>query len=238
MAPRRPCFGPVFGLILPIMFKALHKRFAAALVIAAGVLAGAGAPALAHPHVFVAVKSVIVFAPDGRVTGVRHSWTFDDMYSAFALQGLGGRGGKPSQQELDALAKVNVEQLEETSYFTFVRAGGKRIEFGPATDYRTTVDAKQILTLHFMAPLKEPASAGRAFTMQVYDPTYYVAFDLEKTNPITMASAPAGCSLNVIQPAPLAQEYQAQLNDSAGTNISPGPEFGIKLAARVVVACP
>ncbi len=220
------------------MFIGRGKWIGVVLAAGAAVLASAFAPALAHPHVFVAVKSVIVFAPDGRVTGVRHSWTFDDMYSAFALQGLGGRAGKPSQQELDALAKVNVEQLEETGYFTFVRAGGQKIGFGPATEYRTTVDAKNILTLHFLAPLKEPASAGRAFTMQVYDPTYYVAFDLEKTNPVTMASAPAGCSLNIIQPAPLAAEYQTQLNDSAGTNISPGPEFGIKLAARVVVACP
>jgi ABC-type uncharacterized transport system substrate-binding protein len=209
-----------------------------AVSIACAAVVAAGAPALAHPHVFVAVKSVILFGPDGRVTGVRHSWTFDDMYSAFALQGLGGRSGKPAQKELDALAKVNVEQLEEAAFFTVVRAGGRRMEFAPAIDYRTTVDDKRILTLHFTAPLKEPATAGRAFTMQVYDPTYYVAFDLEKKNPITLSSAPAGCSINILQPPPLAPEYQARLNDSQGTNVSPGPEFGIKLAARVVVACP
>jgi ABC-type uncharacterized transport system substrate-binding protein len=218
------------------MSRGLLNRFIA-LFIAAGAL-GAAAPALAHPHVFVAVKTVLLFGPDGRVTGVRHSWTFDDMYSAFALQGLGGRSGKPTQKELDALAKVNVEQLEEASYFTFVRASGKPVEFGPATEYRTTVDDKRILTLHFTAPLKEPASAGRALTMQVYDPTYYVAFDLEKVNPVTMSGAPAGCSLNILQPPPLAPQYQARLNDSLGTNVSPGPDFGIKLAARVVVACP
>jgi hypothetical protein len=28
------------------------------------------------------------------------------------------------------------------------------------------------------------------------------------------------------------------LNDVMGTNVSPGVDFGIKLAARVVVACP
>lgn len=218
------------------MLTGLRNRFIA-ISIAVGALAAAG-PALAHPHVFVAVKSVILFGPDGRVTGVRHSWTFDDMYSAFALQGLGGRSGKPSQKELDALAKVNVEQLEEASYFTFVRASGKQTEFGPATDYRTTIDDKRILTLHFTAPLKEPASADRALTMQVYDPTYYVAFDLEKTNPVAMSGAPAGCSLNILQPQPLAPEAQAQLNDSLGTNVSPGADFGLKLAARVVVACP
>jgi hypothetical protein len=53
-----------------------------------------------------------------------------------------------------------------------------------------------------------------------------------------MSGAPAGCSLNILQPPPLAPQYQARLNDSLGTNVSPGPDFGIKLAARVVVACP
>jgi ABC-type uncharacterized transport system substrate-binding protein len=219
------------------MTKGFLSRFIVIASACAGLLAAA-LPARAHPHVFVAVKSTILFGPDGRVTGVRHAWTFDDMYSAFALQGLGGRAGKPSQQELDALAKVNVEQLEETGYFTFVRAGGQRVEFGPATDYRTSVDDKRLLTLHFTAPLKQPASAGRALTMQIYDPTYYVAFDLEKTNPVALSSAPSGCSLNVLQPPPLAPELQARLNDSMGTNVSPGPDFGIRLAARVVVACP
>ena len=223
------------------MIRGLKRRSGAlpsAFLLACAMLAGSAAPALAHPHVFVAVKSVIVFAPDGRVSAIRHSWTFDDMYSAFAIQGLGGPGGKPSADELNALAKVNVEQLEETSYFTSVRAGGRRMEFGAATDYRITMDEKRNLTLHFTAPLKEPASAGRAFTMQVFDPTYYVAFDLEKKTPVTMASAPAGCSLNIMEPPPLAPEYQSRLNDSMGTNVSPGADFGIKLAARVVVACP
>ncbi|MBX9760301.1 MAG: DUF1007 family protein [Beijerinckiaceae bacterium] len=210
----------------------------AAALLAFALGAGAPAPALAHPHVFVAVKSVVVFGPDGRVTAVRHSWTFDDMYSAFAIQGLGGPGGKPSADELTALAKVNVEQLEETNYFTSMRASGRRVEFGAATDYKITMDDKRNLTLHFTAPLKEPASAGRALTMQVFDPSYYVAFDLEKKTPVTMASAPSGCTLNVVEPPPLAPEYQSRLNDSMGTNVSPGADFGIKLAARVVVACP
>ena len=219
------------------MYRPRSSRFLAALLAAAGA-AATSQPAAAHPHVFVAVKSEIVFGSDGRVTAVRHSWTFDDMYSAFALQGLGGPGGKPSQAELDALAKVNVEQLEETGYFTSMRAAGRRVEFGPATEYRTTVDEKRMLTLHFTAPLKEPASAGKALTMQVYDPTYYVAFELEKKAPVTMASAPSGCSLNVVQPTPLTPDLQSRLNDSMGTNVSPGPDFGIRLAARVVVAGP
>ena len=199
-------------------------------------LLAAGA-AQAHPHVFVAVKSAVLFGPDGRVTGVRHSWTFDDMYSAFATQGM-GKAGQPSAEELKALAKVNVEQLAETGFFTFIRAGGKAAEFGEATDYTLTLDAKKLLTLHFTAPLKQPVSAGKALVMQVYDPTYFVAFDFEKTSPIALTSAPAGCSLRMHDPQPLTDTDKNKLNDSLGTNVSPGADFGMKLATRAIIACP
>ena len=59
------------------------------LVVAvfAGLLA-AGGSALAHPHVWVTMKTIVVYAPDGAAVGVRQAWTFDDMYSTFATQGL------------------------------------------------------------------------------------------------------------------------------------------------------
>jgi ABC-type uncharacterized transport system substrate-binding protein len=37
------------------------------------------APALAHPHVWVTMRTELVYAPDGRITGIRHAWSFDDM---------------------------------------------------------------------------------------------------------------------------------------------------------------
>lgn len=214
------------------------RTFLASLALTAALALAAASSAHAHPHVFVAVKTIVLFDPDGKISGVRHSWTFDDMYSAFATQGLGGKGGKPSEAELQELAKVNVEQLEEASYFTFVRAGGRKIEFARGTDYSITLDSKKLVTLHFTAPLKEPASAGKAFAVQVFDPTYFVAFELEKQAPVSLRGAPAGCSVSVSEPPPLLPEDKSKLNDSLGTNVSPGADFGIKLASRVIVACP
>src|SRR5690606_28911769 len=43
----------------------------------------ASAPAQAHPHVWVTMQSTILYGTDGKVTGVRHAWSFDDMFSAF-----------------------------------------------------------------------------------------------------------------------------------------------------------
>jgi ABC-type uncharacterized transport system substrate-binding protein len=50
------------------------------------------APAGAHPHVWITVKSQIEFTPDGKVSAVIHDWVFDEMYSSFATQGLAPPG--------------------------------------------------------------------------------------------------------------------------------------------------
>ena len=67
--------------------------------------------AQAHPHVWVTMHTELIYAPDGRVTGVRHAWAFDDMFSTFATQGLEKvrKKGKFTRDELAPLAKVNVE---------------------------------------------------------------------------------------------------------------------------------
>src|SRR2546422_10020312 len=66
---------------------AMMHRLLVALTALAGLVLACPA-ASAHPHVWVTVKSELVYAPDGSVTGVRHAWTFDDMFSVFATQGI------------------------------------------------------------------------------------------------------------------------------------------------------
>jgi hypothetical protein len=95
------------------------------------------APARAHPHVWVTMHTELVYAPDGSITGVRHHWAFDDMFSAFATQGMEAKEkGKFTREELAPLAKVNVESLKEYDYFTYATADGKKAELTePAPDY-------------------------------------------------------------------------------------------------------
>src|SRR5512140_3283508 len=89
------------------------------------------APAPAHPHVWVTMKTELVYADNGTVTGVRHHWAFDDMFSAFATQGLESKEkGKFTREELQPLAKVNVESLKDFDYFTFATIDGKKVPLG------------------------------------------------------------------------------------------------------------
>jgi ABC-type uncharacterized transport system substrate-binding protein len=196
------------------------------------------APASAHPHVWVAAREEILFNPQGEVTGVRHIWTFDEMYSAFAVQGLGKDGKPPTREELAPLAKTNVDSLADFQYFTAVKTGPKYHEFGEPTDYWLEADDKRIVTLRFTLPLKSPVSARKPLVFMVYDPTYFVDIELEKQDPVVLRNAPSGCSLTTIKPDPLTASDQGKLSESYLSGLAPGQDFGVKLATRTLVACP
>jgi ABC-type uncharacterized transport system substrate-binding protein len=47
-----------------------------ATVLALGMLVLGVAPALAHPHVWVTMRSDLIYAPDGTITGILQHWSF------------------------------------------------------------------------------------------------------------------------------------------------------------------
>jgi hypothetical protein len=61
---------------------------------------------------------------------------------------------------------------------------------------------------------------------------------MEKQDPVGMAGAPKGCSVNLLGSNPLAAEDTKKLSESFFSGLSPGYDFGIKLASRIIVACP
>src|SRR3954452_9326990 len=140
------------------MFAAGMTRFFRVLATALTGLLFAAGSASAHPHVWVTMTSAVVYGPDGAITGVRHAWTFDDMYSAFATQGLEQKKkGEFTPQELQPLAQVNVESLKEYDFFTYAKANGKDVVFVDPKEYHLEFDPKEsVLTLHFILPLKAP----------------------------------------------------------------------------------
>lgn len=217
------------------IFKLGGKVGGVALIAASLLPAPA---AMAHPHVWVAVRSEVVFAPDGKVTGVRHAWEFDEMYSAFAVQGLGKDGKPPTTEELAPLAKTNVESLAEFDYFTFGKQNGAKLAFKAPENVTLEANDKKIVTLRFFLPLTAPVPAQKPFSFQVYDPTYFVSFGFEKKSPITLAKAPAGCSVSLVDPAPLAAADTQKLSEAFFQNMSPSMDVGVKLATRAIVACP
>jgi ABC-type uncharacterized transport system substrate-binding protein len=212
----------------------------AARALCLGILltVAATAAAQAHPHVFVVATEQLVFDGEGRIVAIRHAWTFDDMYSAFVTEGLSAGDKLATKEQLAPLAKTNVEQLAEYNWFTLGKAGGVKVAFTMPTEYSLEETPDKLVTLRFTLPLKTPASAKKAFSLQVYDPSYFVDFELADKNPVELVSAPAGCSTNVFKPEPLNALDSSKLSESFFTNLSPGADFGVKMASRAIIACP
>ncbi len=194
--------------------------------------------ALAHPHVWVKVQTQVLHDEAGRITGLRHAWTFDEFYSAFATQGMDKDGdGTLSQAELEPLAAENVSSLQEFDYFTFVKADGKVETHDEPRDYRLDhVDG--ILTLHFTLPMKSALNpVSQKVTFSIYDPTLFVAFDFDKANPVMLASsAPETCQAKFVE-AKTAQVKLSEMGEAFYSSLDAASDFASQFAQKVAIVC-
>jgi ABC-type uncharacterized transport system substrate-binding protein len=201
----------------------------------AGVVALGANTAQAHPHVWITAASELVYAADGALTGVRHAWTFDDMFSTYALQGIETKTkGVYSREELAPLAQTNVESLKEFGFFTFARADGKKEKFQEPTDYYLEYkDAA--LTLHFMLPLKTPVKP-KELAVEVFDPAFFIDFKFADKNPVKLVGAAAACQLKFQRPndGTTSAQKLGEQNFLNGENSS----FGMMFANKITVECP
>ena len=205
-------------------------------LLAGAAMIFASTAAFAHPHVWVTLNSALVFAPDGSVAAVRHAWTFDEMFSVFAAQGLDtDNDGKLSREELKELAEVNVTSLKEFNYFSTAKSGGKDVAFGKPTDYWLEAGKDNVLTLHFTLPLKSKAAKDE-FTVDVYDPTFFVDLSFADGAVVKLDGAPAGCAADVKKPQPLGGA-QTTLSESFFNSLTASSEFGSQFANRITLRC-
>mgnify|MGYP005822216235 CR=1 FL=1 len=193
--------------------------------------------AAAHPHVWVNVRTEVVMGPDREIVGFRHEWTFDEMYSAFAVQGLDTDGdGVYSEEELQPLAQTNIEALKEFEYFTFAFLGKDKLALkDPEPDYRLQYKDK-LLTLRFTMRLAAPLPRDKIqeFNFAIYDPGMYVALSFDKKAPVKIASAkPLACRARTGEPPATREINLAQL----GENIDPASNLGLQFAERVTIEC-
>ena len=198
--------------------------------------AGFGSAAQAHPDIWIISTSELIYAPDGSLTGVRHAWTFDDMFTTGALQEVESKTkGVYTSEELAPLARINAESLKEFGYFTFAKADGKRAKFDEPVDYFMEY-RDGALTLHFTLPLKAPVRP-KELVIEVFDPTSFADFKFAEKNPVLLAGAPASCKLDV-QRTPMGGAARANAHDEPGHSSDGHEDSEAVFANRITVACP
>lgn len=215
-------------------------RICAAGGVGLGVLLS-GPAAVAHPHVWVTARTELVFE-DRKMQSVRHVWRFDEAFTAYATQGLDTDGdGKLSFEELQPLAKINVESLQEYGFFTFIEGGDLKAEFQPPSEYWLDFN-NGLLTLFYTLPLKSPiAPDGDGLTVEIFDPSYFVDFRMVKEEPVIVAGLPDNCTWAFEAPPEIESDLAAALAEIPSSVRDLPPEFMTvteTLSNKAKVSCP
>jgi ABC-type uncharacterized transport system substrate-binding protein len=199
-------------------------------------------PADAHPHVWISMRSDVVFNDEGKIAGIAVEWTFDDGYTQMALDGLDTNGdGVYSQSELDPLTQENLQSLKDYNYFVVPRVDGKVVAINEPTEYGQIYSDNK-LELHFTVPLATPVDPHEVeFLYKIYDPEFYIAIDYVNEDPVgIVGDMPKGCHLEV-KPVVSGQQLDQtrQMLATKGTDWKPpdNEDFGGLFAQPTVVLC-
>lgn len=254
-------------------------RCLAAFVGFAGLVGAAVSPARAHPHVWINVETTVL-VEQGSIVGFRHKWTFDEFYTAMAIQGLDtNNDGIYAREELAELAKVNIEGLKEFKFFTHAKLAGTDLAVQEPKDFwlehatapknadqasatppaapdaskpgalsrlgtaifgsdkeKAAPSSEKVLSLHFTLPLQQPVLIDAPeFNFAVYNSSFFLAFELAKSDPIKITGAPANCRVvlgEATKEAADAQKLGEAFSQQLGTQ-----NFGYSASRPIKIAC-
>jgi ABC-type uncharacterized transport system substrate-binding protein len=117
------------------------------------------APAGAHPHVWIDLRSTVMMHSDGQIVALEEEWLFDRFYTLFATFGM---DEEPSARTkaLTELAHATLRRLQPYGYFIKARADGAKVDFAPVTEFEIAVRDGR-LWLRFVAALVTPVDPKR-----------------------------------------------------------------------------
>lgn len=134
------------------------------------------------------------------MSAIHNTWTFDEAFSAWSVQGLDTNGdGTISDDELAELTSDNMKGLSEYEFYTFAGEGDVNLKFSELPGARFTYDGKQT-TLDFSIRPDQPYHIKDTLELAVADPEYYVAITFADSGKVALENAPAGCSVAMDPP--------------------------------------
>ena len=170
----------------------------------------------AHPHVWIEGHLTVLFNSQGQVTALRHAWKFDELFSAFSLQGITReKNGVVPAAELKTLTDQWMLNLADPAshFFTTVSHGGQPIALQKPVHTQSNLDTQtNQLNLSFELPFNEPLALSKlSLEVDVNDPGYFVAFDYKGSQVLTLSEAPSTCRYSHMPPRALDPKSQRQL---------------------------
>ena len=194
--------------------------------------------AMAHPHIFVGVEVTLIY--DGTTpNAVQLNWVYDDYFSLLITTDLGiDLDGDMilTADEERILAEAVTEWPPDFQGDLEVLQGEQPVTLAAKQDHRMEFRNGIVHEIH-TRPLADVGDAP--LTIRVYDPFYYVAYQL--TGPVRIAGRD-DCTAS-ITPPDLDRAYslvEELLYGRPAADVGPDEEFpavGVEFAETITVIC-
>ncbi len=154
------------------------------LALALALLAAAAGGARAHPHEFVDTGLIFHFDKDGQLGAVSVAWVYDDLTSMLILGDLGmdmDGDGVLNDDEAARLNDMGSNWPEGFDGNLWLSQGGRPVALSRPLDGAAGLKDGRIWMKHIRALPERADPAAGELRLQVYDPSYYIFYDLTGT---------------------------------------------------------
>lgn len=209
---------------------------------AAGLLCAPGAASVAHPHVFIDAAAALIFNEEGALAALRIGWSYDAFYSLVMIEdrGLDADGdGTPEVAQLEAFAGKDVDWAAGFPGDVVLSVDGEAVALLPPIRHRALFENGRIITTH-VRPLETPVAVTMPVTLQIYDPSYFVAYDVP-----VLPSIEGGDACKLARSRADTSRAQAEYGDKlAAVDVSDDPfeavdlgDIGVLFADSFTMTC-
>jgi ABC-type uncharacterized transport system substrate-binding protein len=194
-------------------------------------------PAAAHPHIFVDASARFLMADADRLEAVRITHLYDPLVSLFVLQDLGFDPFAALAPEAAArLAAEQLALLRASNGFATLSIGALAAETAPVADVAASVEDGR-MRVDFTLKLAEPVALdGLDARLAIYDPVYFIAFDL--TDEVSVDGG-EGCAAEALDwaPSPAMLALQSALAGIPADATPEDPTVGRLFAEEALLSC-
>lgn len=181
---------------------------------------GVSCSSFAHPHSWIDIKTIIQ-GTSGTVDSMKMQWTFDRMTTAYLLDGE-DLSIQHREQTLNTIAKSIINNMHPSHDFTYLQEGDRLLHYQDISDPVLKLQ-KGKAVLSFTLSLVKPYNFdGKALSLRVFDPTYYVDMSWSSEQDIQFSnSLKSDCTFSLHEPHPSA----SQVNKAMLIPVDASPDY-------------
>ena len=190
---------------------------------------------LAHPHMWIDLKTDVIFEDTDKIVAIYQEWLFDDFYSTALLEDA-AKHPDGSEQGLHEEISAILSGLHSWNYFTQITVDTTEITAKKVQHFETEVRENRVW-VSFTTYLETPVLARtQNFSYSIFDPTYYIEmYHFDEAVIGFRGDTPTGCRSEIRQPDPSSEAIS--LSQSPVLDTQPDVSIGQLFAEIVTVSC-